>query len=387
MKVTYTAPNFSHHIPYALALQSAGVLHAFICGASRFSRRSFPKELAPLLVRRDHLQTFFLASLVLRLHPLSPVLQWLSKCYLDHSSTARALESDVFLFYPGCGLATMRKIKQRGLPVRCVMDYPTTHATVRRKLLEDEAKLLGIPGEQPSELDYRRLLAEIELADAFLCPSEFARRSFIEMGVDPAKLHLVGYGAAIRTDFPVSRPVGDHVFRVLYVGQLGFRKGVRYLLEAMEMLKVPSKELVLVGAEAPPSGIPSGALDRSWIRAVGVASGMDLARHFAEANVLVLPSLEDSFGLVVAEAMAYGLPVIVSENAGSADVVTHGRNGFVVPARGVKEMAGYLSDLAASSALQDEMGRAALEVSRSVASWDAVGERLVGELEKIVASA
>ncbi|MFM6154659.1 MAG: glycosyltransferase, partial [Sphaerospermopsis kisseleviana] len=80
---------------------------------------------------------------------------------------------------------------------------------------------------------------------------------------------------------------------------------------------------------------------------------------FGKSSVLVLPSVEDGFGLVALEAMACGLPVVVTSNCGAADVVNNSINGFIAPPRDVETMANQLRFLAENEDMRAEMGRRA----------------------------
>jgi glycosyltransferase involved in cell wall biosynthesis len=83
----------------------------------------------------------------------------------------------------------------------------------------------------------------------------------------------------------------------------------------------------------------------------------DPTRVFGKSSVLVLPAVEDGFGLVALEAMACGLPVIVTSNCGAADVVNNGINGFIAPPRDVETMANQLRFLAENESRRAEMGQ------------------------------
>ena len=85
---------------------------------------------------------------------------------------------------------------------------------------------------------------------------------------------------------------------------------------------------------------------------------------YGKSTVLVHPSLSEGFGYVVAEAMASGIPVIVSRNAGAADLVVDGENGYVVPARDWEAIRDRLAHLASHPALVEKMGRAARATMR-----------------------
>src|SRR4051794_3305400 len=103
MLVTYTSPNRAHHYAYAKALLAHGCLQAFVCGFPRFSPRARLPEFGRLLVRADHLQNLYVASLRIGSTALSDELSYLSKRWLDRSSFGAADESDIFLFYNGAG--------------------------------------------------------------------------------------------------------------------------------------------------------------------------------------------------------------------------------------------------------------------------------------------
>jgi glycosyltransferase involved in cell wall biosynthesis len=90
-----------------------------------------------------------------------------------------------------------------------------------------------------------------------------------------------------------------------------------------------------------------------------VASRDELREHYRRADVFVLPSLAEGMALVVLEAMAAGLPVVVTEESGYRGVVRHGLDGLVVPARSGQAIAGALDVLSESGELRQQMGLAA----------------------------
>lgn len=84
--------------------------------------------------------------------------------------------------------------------------------------------------------------------------------------------------------------------------------------------------------------IESSVAQNPRIRIVGHVPKLELAGDYNESSVFVLPSLADSYGLVTLEAMACGLPVVVTENSGSKEAVRDGVDGFVVPIRDIKAL-------------------------------------------------
>jgi glycosyltransferase involved in cell wall biosynthesis len=99
----------------------------------------------------------------------------------------------------------------------------------------------------------------------------------------------------------------------------------------------------------------------------------ELYRYYSDSSVYVLPSIEDGFGMVVSEAMACGVPVICSANAGASDILDDGVNGYVVPAGDVPALKARLSALHGDEDRRRTMG---LSAQRRAAecTWDRYGE-------------
>ena len=136
--------------------------------------------------------------------------------------------------------------------------------------------------------------------------------------------------------------------QVLFVGLLAQHKGIGYLLDAIDRLG-SQVELTLVGRRFHANPRVDEACRRwRWFETLPHSEVLDL---MMEADVLVLPSLSEGFGLVVTEALACGLPVIVTPNVGASDLVRDGREGFVVPVcfRGCYRRAVACSPLATGS--------------------------------------
>ncbi|MGA2820183.1 MAG: glycosyltransferase [Anaerolineales bacterium] len=134
---------------------------------------------------------------------------------------------------------------------------------------------------------------------------------------------------------------------LLYVGSLSDRKGVALLLEAFARVagEMPQARLILAGSGPLRPQLESQASRggyRDRVEFLGFVEPGSLPRVFADADVLALPSLEDTFGVVVVEAWTSGLPVVCSQYAGVCDYVTEGKDGFVVNPERTEEMAGKI---------------------------------------------
>lgn len=379
MRVTYTSPNRSHHYLYASALARAGCLHRFVCGFSRFSPRSPLPEAAGRLVRADHLQNLYLASLKLRLPlSLSEELACLSKIELDRLSERPALESDLFLFYSGAGLRTCMRLAST--PTIRVVEAVNSHVRVQEKIMREEYERIGLPFRPFHPREVARRVREYELADAVLCPSQFVKDSFVSEGTPAGRVFVVPYGTSLQKD--EAPPARDETFRVLYVGQISVRKGLRYLFEAFERLRHPKKELVIVGPRTQESGIDD-VTPPAQTRFTGILKGEALARAYREASVFVLPTVEEGLALVIGEALSYGLPVIATVNSGGGELFEDGSEGFLVPIRSPESLAEKLQLLADTPEQRDRMSVAARNRSHQLRGWESAGHQLVKTLRSM----
>lgn len=227
---------------------------------------------------------------------------------------------------------TFKRAKARGMIT--VLDAPSVH---------HEAHDRQYGYKEPSAL-HRRIQAckeeEIELADHIVTVSELAAATYLAAGVPASRVHAVPLGADIDFFTPgndsefANRPV-----RFLFVGATIWRKGIDLLVEAFCHVAKWRKdaELRIVG----PKGDTFEVIRRCEVPGVQWSPLMDqacLRDEYRKAHCLVLPSRNDSYGMVVAEALACGTPVIVSDMVGSKMLVREGECGWIVPAEDAKAL-------------------------------------------------
>lgn len=282
----------------------------------------------------------------------------------------------------GCAEPVFRKAEARG--ALCVLNYPLAHHRFTRRYLEDEAARQPAFAETLNSHDRpgwqeRQLDAEIELADRILVGSSFARDSFIAEGVPAQKLTVIPYGADTELFEPPGRKAHDcGGLKLLFVGQIGQRKGISYLLDAARQTAVQGDSLTLVG-QIQGSG-RALAPYRDGFRHRPHVPRAELRAIYRQADVFVFPTLVEGLGLVVLEAMASGLPVITTPN-GPGDIVRDGVDGFLVPPRDVDAIVDRLERLRVDPQLRREMGRSARERA-SEFTWRAYREQVVGWLRQ-----
>jgi glycosyltransferase involved in cell wall biosynthesis len=154
------------------------------------------------------------------------------------------------------------------------------------------------------------------------------------------------------------------------VGSLAQHKGIGYLLDAVDLMG-SRVDLTLVGRRYRDHlQVDEACRRRRWFETISHSEVLNL---MMQADVLVLPSFSEGFGLVVTEALACGLPVIVTPNVGASDLVTDGREGFVVPVCCSEAIADRLSVLHRDRNVLAEMSKNAQATAAS-RPWDVYRE-------------
>ena len=163
------------------------------------------------------------------------------------------------------------------------------------------------------------------------------------------------------------------------------RKGVPYLLEAFAKLKHPRKRLRIVGGHTTETRSFVSRLPTDGVEFLGHRPQDELIRLMSESHALVLPSIEDGFGLVMAQAMACGCALIASRNTGALDLFTDGVEGYIIEPRDSNALLEALGRMAEDREGLARMREAALRRVREIEGWTQYGDRFVEICEGLVA--
>jgi glycosyltransferase involved in cell wall biosynthesis len=242
-----------------------------------------------------------------------------------------------------------------------------------------QADASGISDEM-IEREREQLLA----ADAVFCPNDFVLESVLEYGVPKHRCIATSYGwGEDRILEPASeQKAGDRArgIVVLFVGTGDVRKGLPWLLEAWRKAEVKG-ELRIAGVIDPEVRARyAHILARDDVRELGWVE--DVGGVYRSADVFCFPSWEEGGPLVTIEAMACGLPCVVTPMGGGAGIVRDSRDGIVVRPGDAEGIAAAFVRLASDDALRREMGERARITAREF-TWQAVGHRRADALLRL----
>lgn len=170
--------------------------------------------------------------------------------------------------------------------------------------------------------------------------------------------------------------------RILCVAHIRPRKGQMVLIEALGRLPDLGFQAVLAGDTKDSSYLADlrAAIDRYGLNGrvtlAGLLEGEKLVQAYAEADIFVLPSFHEPFGIVVYEAMSSGLPVVASDVDGIREQVTEGVEGLLVPPGNPDALAGALRKIMVDTEMRAEMGQRAVKRSAELPTWDSVFDRM-----------
>jgi alpha-maltose-1-phosphate synthase len=274
----------------------------------------------------------------------------------------------------------------RRLGIKTVYELPIGYWKPYRELMQEEGArepewASTLPGNTDSSEKLSRKDEELATADRIIVPSEFARSTLSRANVLKASVNVIPYGAPAATSFKkVFRPP-DGKLKVIFVGALTQRKGLSYLVRAVEQFR-PKVELTIIGRRVG----ECRALDRAltahnWIPSL---PHLGVLQQISQNDVMVFPSLFEGFGLVLLEAMSVGVPVVATPHGGAPECISDGRDGFIVPIRDVEAIAEKLELFLQHPEILPVMSRAAFLKARRC-SWECYGHRLAALVGQVMA--
>jgi glycosyltransferase involved in cell wall biosynthesis len=232
-----------------------------------------------------------------------------------------------------------------------------------------------------------RLLAD---ADRVLTLTEIEKNGLATWGITSERLDVIGSGldplpvlpetVSLLAKYRVEPPY------VLFVGRVSFEKGAIHAAQAVRALRQQGTAvtLILIGQTAPEFDRFYARLPESGkgdIRPLGILSDADKHGLLAGATTLLLPSRTDSFGIVLLEAWAHGVPVVAARAGGIPGVVDDGQNGLLVPFGDVPALSQAIQQLLADEPLRHRLGTHGRIKTETTYTWTAVADQVLANYE------
>lgn len=259
------------------------------------------------------------------------------------------LDSSHFWGFQGSCRATLEAARTAGKTAIC--ELATAHVVQAKKILTEEQHLHPEWADSIDNLYFppvyeKRLEEEPFMADWVIAASRFTKWTLTETGIPESKIKLLPLGFELdKIPFQLKgEGFSNRPLRLLFAGTVTQRKGIAYLLEAMEKLHWPADiELHFVGG-IQGNGKAFAARKGKSIHHPALGQ-YEMFQQYQNYDALVLPTVFEGFGLVIVEAMAAGLPVITTPHSMGPDVIVSGENGWLVPIRDTEALSQAIAQL------------------------------------------
>jgi glycosyltransferase involved in cell wall biosynthesis len=315
----------------------------------------------------------------------------LRACALHDRLVARRLPSlagqiDIIHTWPLGALETLKVAARLGIPT--VLERPNAHTGFAMEIVQQECDRLGVTLPADHEHAYnapklQREEDEYRAATRLLCPSEFVVKTFLDKGYTKEQLvrHIYGYDEKVY--YPNNEPRDPkRGLTMLFVGVCAVRKGVHYALEAWLRSPASKNGKFMIAGEFLPAYQEKLApmLAHPSVQVLGHRN--DVQELMRKSDILILPSIEEGFGLVVAEAMGSGCVPLASEAC--TEACDHMKTGLMHRVGDVESLTQHITMLHEDRALLERFRAASLKASSGY-TWTAAGVRLLDAYRETIA--
>lgn len=381
MKVLISCGTKFHSDHLAYQLQNRNSLYKLITSHPSFAYKRVPVNRGKIIF----LPPIFTVSLILdkllgKFYFFKSPFEWLLAVVYDWMASLRVGNPDVSISWAWASLQTIRAVKTKG-GIAILEECGSCNKHQEQLLFEEYERL---------NLDYKsktfnkiitRELQECQEADYILCPSRYVADSLNKCGISNHKLIVIPYG--VELNLFNRQPKKDRIFRVLFVGSVGVRKGLIYLFQALKDLKLDNFECLIIGS------VESAFQDifteyQQYFTHIPRVEHSQLKEYYSNSSVFVLPSLDEGMAYVQLEAMACGLPVICTPNSGGDSVIREGEEGFIIPIRDSQAIQEKIQYLYQNPQELSRIGNNALKRAKEF-TWDNYGTHLETALKELLA--
>ena len=281
------------------------------------------------------------------------------------SKKLKNIDFDIFIGYELSSSESFKVCKEKSKIT--IYDLPTVAYNFQKEIFKKY-------GKKYDEREIEVKKKEILLSDYIFVPSEIVKKSLLNLGIKEEKIIKIPYGVDISKFSPKEKYIKRDNLKIIFVGTITWCKGIEILLKAISELKKKIKvELNLVGGMG--NGKEILEKYKGLYNYYSYIPHEELQNMYKENDIFVFPSLIEGFGQVILEAMACGLPVIVSENTGASDCVRDGIDGFIIPAYDVDALKEKIIYFYENRDKIEEMGKNAAEQAKNY-TWGKYRERI-----------
>lgn len=243
---------------------------------------------------------------------------------------------DAIIVYDGISKKGLELIKKNNPKIKTIMDVsiamrPFLKANFERDMKEYHHEEFYHQEAYLWVKKYEKvILNELKYVDHFFAPSQVVVNSLLFCGVDRNKIDVVPYGVnPDKFSFIQKKGKPNKPLKLIYVGQISYRKGLHHLLKVMKEYSPNDVELILAGAFNQTNDLYRQYKNVSNISFLGFVTRDILAKAYQDADIFILPSLGEGMAMVILEALSTGTPVIVSNFTGGNDAIENLKNGIV----------------------------------------------------------
>ena len=375
-----------HAFDLAQQLHKQGDLHRLITNYPAYFVRKWgipPKYIVSLPL------TFFLVKLIYFFgrEPLMMRFQWIIHSWFAHQAAKYLDGSKLIHAWSSWAEPSLRWASKKSIPT--VLERSSVHILEQSRLLEEEYIRLNSRWNRTHPKIEQMELREYGLASLIAVPSVYVQESFEKFGHNSSKIqrHILGADLAKFTPKIESDTHLSSALKLLYVGSLTPQKGVHDLLTGFKKFNSKSSILSLLGGGITPEiNRLLNINNDSRIKSFGHLPQSQLVDFYREHHLLILPSIQDGFGMVLAQAIACGIPILATTNTGGRDLLELGGSspiihqfegrkyreypaGWIIPPREPKILTQIFSLLVTNPELLHQKRFNAMQLRKHDLSW------------------
>lgn len=285
-------------------------------------------------------------------------------------------QSDIYIIWSSYGKYTIDKIRKYNKDAIIIIERGSTH-------IQHQDKVLKKMGVTISSFVIMKEVMEYSMADYISVLSSHSKKTFMNYGVSESKIMVNPLGVNVNEFHFVPRDFQGKPFVVGYCGSMSKRKNIAGLISIIEKLNSQNYdiELLLVGNLDSENELNLDSY--SFVKWNASVPERELIHWYEKMHLFILPSFEDGFGMVVPQAMSTGLPVVVSNEAGASELISHGKNGFIFDPLMMNDCLNYILMGYNDRQLLVNIG---LQASQDIGAftWQNYGKVYVENLERVI---